>query len=247
MQDDSEFLRSYDVAAFERPSVAVDLVLMSVVGGAIVALLTRRREPPHQGRWALPGGFVGMKETLAEAAVRVMRDKARLTDAFVEQLYTFGAPDRDPRTRVISVAYVALLPAARLTVDVATDGDLRLARIALTDPAGDAAAAISDDGELALAFDHAAILGTAVRRLRGKLDYTPIAFTLLPPLFTLRELQEIHEAILGVALNKPAFRRRMLDKGWIAPTGEREANTSYRPAELYRRADPLAPSIVSGG
>ena len=249
MQDETEFLRDYDASAFERPSVAVDLVLMSVVGGAIVALLMQRREPPHQGRWALPGGFVGVTETLEDAAVRVMREKARLTDAFVEQLYTFGAPDRDPRTRVISVAYVALLPAARFTAAALAKSDLCLARIELdgTAPGDGAVAATSADSKLPLAFDHAAILGTAVRRLRGKLDYTPIALTLLPSRFTLRELQEIHEAILGVALNKPAFRRRMLDKGWIAPTGEHEANTSYRPAELYRRQEPHAPSIVSGG
>lgn len=227
--DESEFLERYDPSAFERPSVAVDLLLMSVVDGAPAVLLARRAEHPFRGRWALPGGFVGPRESLDEAARRVLGGKAHLADAYLEQLYTFGAVDRDPRTRVVSVAYLALLPAARFVAAP----ELTLARLVV--PAGGPVEARSAGGELLpLAFDHADMLATAVRRLRGKLDYSPLAFALLSERFTLRALQDVHEAIRGTRLNKPAFRRRMLDRGWLEPTGERETGASFRPAELYR-------------
>lgn len=233
MVSESEFLRSYSAAKFQRPSVAVDLVLMSVVGGAPAVLLMRRDEHPHRGRWALPGGFVGISEGLDAAAHRLLRQKAQMADAYVEQLYTFGEVSRDPRTRVISVAYFALLPPPRFHEALAKAEGLALARLTLSD---DGATAVAGGEALPLAFDHAEILALALRRLRGKIDYSPIAFALLPELFTLRQLQDVHEAILGTALNKPAFRRRMLDKGWLAPTGEREQGTSFRPAELFRFA-----------
>lgn len=232
-----EFLASYDPNAFERPSVTVDLVLMSVVDGAPAALLRRRYEHPFQGQWALPGGFVGIAEGLDGAARRLLVTEARLEDAYIEQLYTFGAPGRDPRTRVITVAYFALLPADRFAAALKESIDLTLAELVVSwsGEAGGPVAACSVDGEpLPLAFDHAEILGLAIKRLRGKLDYSPIAFALLGDRFTLRQLQDVHEAIRGEQLNKPAFRRRMLDRGWLEGTGEREAGTSFRPAELYR-------------
>ncbi|SFR85417.1 NUDIX hydrolase [Sphingomonas jatrophae] len=235
--DDAAFLADYDPNAFERPSVAVDLVLMTVVDGAPAALLMRRPAPPQQGCWACPGGFVGMAESLDEAAHRLLREKARMQGAYVEQLYTFGAPDRDPRTRIISVAYFALLPADRFAAAMAAGDDLTLARIAVpwAGEAGGPVEALAPDGTpLPLAFDHGDMLGLAVLRLRGKLDYSAVAFALLPERFTLRALQSVHEAILGAPLNKPAFRRRMLDRGWLEPTGEREVGTSFRPPELYR-------------
>ncbi|TCM20496.1 8-oxo-dGTP diphosphatase [Novosphingobium sp. PhB165] len=232
---EAEFLTGYDPGAYDRPSVAVDLVLMSVIGGAPAALLVRREEPPFAGRWALPGGFVRMDEGLDEAARRVLGDKAHMAGAYVEQLYTFGAVDRDPRTRVISVAYFALLPADCFAAALKADGSLSLARIAVPRTTGDVAGeAWSEDSALPLAFDHAQVLGLAVQRLRGKIDWSPVGFALLPERFTLRALQDVHEAILGVPLNKPAFRRRMLDRGWLEPTGERETGSSFRPAELFR-------------
>jgi 8-oxo-dGTP diphosphatase len=236
MTDESEFLTSYDATIYERPAVAVDLVLMSIVNGTPSALLIQRDEHPARGLWALPGGFVGINETLDAAARRVLREKARMDDAYIEQLYTFGAVDRDPRMRVIAVAYFALLPAERFSAALKANPPLTLARIAV-DWAGETGGPITtlgDQGPLQLAFDHADILSLSILRLRGKLDYSPVGFALLPPAFTLRQLQDVHEAILGVSLNKPAFRRRMLDKGWLQPTGEREAGTSFRPAELYR-------------
>lgn len=234
---DDEFLASYDASLFPRPSVTVDLVLMSIVEGVPAALLRRRGEHPFLGHWALPGGFIGIEESLDDAARRLLATEARLDDAYIEQLYTFGAPDRDPRTRVVTVAYFALLPADRFAAALKQSAELTLAELVIPWPSetGGPVTACDDDGSaLPLAFDHADILGLAIKRLRGKLDYSPIAFALLPELFTLRQLQDVHEAILGVRLNKPAFRRRMLDRGWLEGTGEREAGTSFRPAELYR-------------
>jgi 8-oxo-dGTP diphosphatase len=234
---EDEFLASYDPAVFARPSVTVDLVLMTMVEGVPAALLRRREEHPFLGQWALPGGFVGIDEGLDEAALRLLGTEARLEDAYIEQLYTFGAPGRDPRTRVVTIAYFALLPADRFAAALRQSAELKLAELTVpwSGEVGGPVTACDDDGAvLPLAFDHADILGLAIKRLRGKLDYSPIAFALLPELFTLRQLQDVHEAILGVRLNKPAFRRRMLDRGWLEGTGEREAGTSFRPAELYR-------------
>lgn len=223
---------------FPRPSVTVDLVLMTVRAGRLVVLLQRRSDPPYKGDWALPGGFVDVSESLDSAAARILSSKAGLpTLGWLEQLYTFGAPDRDPRMRVITVAYFALVPLDILASAIQSRADLHLAALDIDWPgeAGGPAMARSIEGELLpLAFDHADILGAAVKRLRGKIDYSTVAFALLSDLFTLRDLQDVHEAILGTRLNKPAFRRRMLDKGWIVGTGEREQGAAYRPAELYR-------------
>jgi len=239
--DEAEFLNGYDASPYERPSVAVDLVLMSLAGDSLAALLMRRDEHPFLGRWALPGGFVGPRESLDEAARRLLREKAHMETAYVEQLYTFGAVERDPRTRVISVAYFALLPAPLFAAALEASPALALARIEvpwLGEGGGPVEALGSGGGALPLAFDHGDMLALAIRRLRGKLDYSDIAFALLPEIFTLRDLQGVHEAILGTPLNKPAFRRRMLDGGRLEATGERETGTSFRPAELFRRKTP---------
>jgi 8-oxo-dGTP diphosphatase len=238
---DKAFLASYDPAAYERPSVTVDLVLLSVRDGALHALLMRRTQPPAEGRWALPGGFVRIDESLDEAARRVLHEKAHIASAFLEQLYTFGAVERDPRMRIITVAYYALLPAARFAKALEQSDELALAKVVTAwkgETGGRAEALAADGARLGLAFDHADILGLAVKRLRGKLDYSQVGFELLPPQFTLRALQDVHEAILGVRFNKPAFRRRMLDKGVLEPTGLREQGVTFRPAELYRFARP---------
>ena len=208
-------------------AITVDLVLMTVARGILSVLVQRRGEEPYVDALALPGGFVGIKETLDEAAMRVLAEKAGVAaqdSAWLEQLYTFGDPQRDPRMRTVSIAYFALLPHAVLERAVTSKADLALRPV--TEP-----------GE-PLAFDHAAIIAAAHERLRGKLDYAPLAFSLLPDLFTLRDLQTVHEAITGTVLNKPAFRRRMLDTGWIEATGQRESDKPFRPAELYSRTSP---------
>lgn len=234
---EAEFLAAYDPADYERPAVTVDLVLLGLRDGGPAALLRRREQHPDLGRWALPGGFVGPAEDLDAAAARVLREKAGLPGAHLEQLYTFGAVDRDPRMRIITVAYLALLDARALAEALEHEPDLLPAGIAVPVPdrPDGPVSVMSPKGEpLALAFDHGEILALAVRRLRGKLDYSNVGFALLPEQFTLRQLQDVHEAILGTTLNKSAFRRRMLDTGRLAPTGAREAGTSFRPAELFR-------------
>lgn len=226
---------------YDKPSVATDLVLMSVRAGRLAVLLQKRERDAEAGRWALPGGFVAIDESLESAARRVLADKARMAEAWVEQLYTFGAPDRDPRGRVITVAYFALLPEASFAAALAAAPDLVLAEVGVDWPGetGGPARALAGDGRaLPLAFDHPDIIGLAVKRLRGKLDYSDIAYALLPELFTLRELQQVHEAILATSLNKPAFRRRLLDGGRLEATGRREAGTGFRPAELFRHKRP---------
>ena len=228
---DAEFLASYDATQFERPSVAVDVALLTVADGVLRALVVERAEPPQAGLSCLPGVFVHMDESLEDAARRALAAKAGITaDVFLEQLYTFGEPARDPRTRVISVTYYALVAPETLA-----GADLRRVRVAWEGEAGGAVEVMSADGRpLPLAFDHAEILGMAVKRLRGKLDYSPIGFQLLPEHFTLRRLQDVHETILGRALNKDSFRRRMLALGQLEATGTREDDVEHRPAELYR-------------
>jgi 8-oxo-dGTP diphosphatase len=233
--DDLAFLASYDASRYPRPSVTVDVVLLTVRDGALTVLLGKRQAQPAMDRWALLGGFVGIDEALDDAAVRVLRDKAGLDNLFIEQLYTFGAPSRDPRTRVISVAYYALVDQVRLVnaVSAFENERLCLARLELADDRGPAQAFGADNERLQLAFDHDEILATAVRRIRGKLDYAPIGFELLPGTFSLRELRLVHESILGRPLNKDSFRRTILDRGHIVPTGRHAIGLGHRPPELY--------------
>lgn len=237
VSDDEEervFLASYDASRFERPSVAVDVALLSVDDGALHTLLLPRAAPPHKGRWALPGGFVGIQESLDEAAARVIARKTGVERVFLEQLYTFGAPRRDPRTRVISVAYYALVDRARLARDLDPSAIVARVEVPWEGETGGPVEVASDGRALPLAFDHADILGMAVKRVRGKLDYTPIGFQLLPERFTLAELQRVHETILDRPLNKDSFRRRMLASGQLEATGEHQQGVDHRPPELYR-------------
>jgi 8-oxo-dGTP diphosphatase len=233
--EDEAFLASYDPARFERLSVAVDVALLTASAGRLHALLVQRTVAPQRGSWSLPGGFVAPDESLDAAAARVLAAKAGLEDIFLEQLYTFGAVDRDPRTRVVSVSYYALVANERLSADLHEGQRLVPLQVPWSGERGGPVEALDADGQsLVLAFDHAAILGLTVQRLRGKLDYAPIGFELLPPLFTLRALQDIHETIRGETLNKDSFRRRVLASGLLEPTGRRQESVLHRPAELYR-------------
>ncbi len=233
--EEQVFLAAYDATEFDRPSLAVDVVILTVIDGGLQVALVERAEHPDKGRWALPGGFVRIDESLDSAATRVLTEKAGLSDVYLEQLYTFGDPGRDPRTRVVSVAYYALVDQARL--ESAHDSGLVFGRIDVPwegETGGPVDVRTGPGRELPLAFDHADILGMAVKRIRGKLDYTPIGFQLLPEKFTLRRLQDVHETILGRTFNKDSFRRRMLSSGLLEATGERESEVGHRPAELYR-------------
>jgi len=216
-----------DFKEYPKPSVAVDLAIMTVVDGQMKALLVDRPGDDVPG-WAMPGGFVQIDRSLEQAVERVLGEKVGLNSIHFEQLASYGAIDRDPRGRVISIVYLALCPAAALagqslaTIHVDWDGET-----------GGPAQALRNGKPLKLAFDHEDILGDVVKRLRGKLDYSRIGYALLPDRFTLREVQEVHEVILGKGLKKPPFRRKLLDRGMIVPTGEFETGSAFRPAELY--------------
>jgi 8-oxo-dGTP diphosphatase len=233
-QTEAEFLASYDATAFPRPSLAVDVVLVAAEEGHLHTVLYERTEHPGKGRFALPGGFVGLGESLEDAARRVLQAKAGLTGVFIEQLYTFGAVKRDPRGRVVTVAYFALVAAERLR-ELASGAVTATLAVAWPGETGGPVEALDAGGRaLRLFLDHADILGLAVKRLRGKLDYTPVGFQLLAESFTLRQLQDVHETIRGEPVNKDSFRRRMLATAHLEATGEREQDVPWRPAELYR-------------
>lgn len=216
--EDTASSQRYDPADYDRPSVTVDCVALGMHDDRLAVLLIRRDRPPFAGDWALPGGFVGIDESLEAAAARVLRDKAGLTAVSPEQVHCFGAVDRDPRMRIIAIAYRVLLDPERMAA-LPLREDQCLTPI---DPAG--------DGQ-GLAFDHDEIVRVTVERLRREID--DAAFALLPERFTLRALQGVHETVLGRTLNKPAFRRRMLERGVLQPTGEYEKGRAFRPAELY--------------
>lgn len=222
-----------------KPAIAVDLALITVVDGKLRCLFMKRLDASNVGGdWALPGGFVHINEAIEQTASRVLREKVGMENAYLEQLFTYGAVNRDPRERVVSVTHFALIPAESLDGLALENDHLLLAELRHDYDGTDKrrTIAITDEhGKLSLAFDHATIISDVARRLRGKLDYTGIALELLPEFFTLRQAQEIYEAILGQKLTKPAFRRKLLDRKIIEPTGRREIGSAFRPAELYTR------------
>ena len=206
-----------------RPALTVDIVTFTVREGRLNVLFIQRKHPPFQGEWALPGGFVDPDENLEAAASRELTEETGLGETYLEQLYTYGSPDRDPRGRVITVAYFAL---------ISSDASIR--------PEGgdDASQAkwFPIDELPALAFDHSDIVAYALRRLRYKLEYTAAAFELVPEMFTLSELQHTYEIILGEKLDKRNFRRRIQQAGIIESTNHQRVGEG-RPAQLFRYRD----------
>ena len=230
-----------DLDRFPHPHLAVDVALLTLHERALHALVLRRTEAPFAGALALPGGFVRIDEALPSAAARVLREKCRLEDVFLEQLFTFGDVRRDPRGRVVSVAYYALVPAARLLQVVDDERALCRVQVPWSGTTGGDVQLVDGAGKAQrLGFDHAAILGTTVQRLRGKIDYAPVGFELLPQQFTLLDLLEVHQAVQGKELNKDSFRRRMLGSGLLAATGRLRSDGAWRPAALYRFRQPKA-------
>ena len=210
-----ENIESMQKAALQ---VTVDIVVFTVQDQALKVLLIQRGVEPFRGQYALPGGFVLSGETLEEAAFRELREETGTEIVYLEQLYTFGDPGRDPRGRIVTVAYFALVPTDKAPL------------IAGTDAASTAWFAVS--ALPALAFDHAMIVDHAIRRLRNKLEYSTVGFELLPAKFTLSSLQSLHEAILGKALDKRNFRRRIEALGLVKPTKDMFA-TGRKPARLF--------------
>jgi 8-oxo-dGTP diphosphatase len=205
---------------YPRAALTVDCVVFGLDEQELKVMLIQRGLPPFEGKWALPGGFVRLDETLDEAARRELQEETGLSKIFLEQLYTFSEVDRDPRERVVSVAYYALVNLRDHQVHAATD-------------ARDAAWFGVHDVP-SLAFDHAEILRLALERLRGKLRYQPVGFELLPKKFTLSELQHLYELVLERTLDKRNFRKRVLAMDLLEETDEVQQDVAHRAARLYR-------------
>jgi len=205
---------------YPRAALTVDCVLFGLDEGDLKVLLIQRGLKPFAGKWALPGGFVRLQETLDEAALRELAEETGVTNVFLEQLYTFGDVRRDPRERVVSVAYFALVNLAQHPPKADTDASH--------------AAWFSVDDVPSLAFDHASILEAAFRRLKGKVRYEPIGFELLPEKFTLSQLQHLYEVCLEEPLDKRNFRKKILGMGLLLETDEIQQDVAHRAARLYR-------------
>jgi 8-oxo-dGTP diphosphatase len=205
---------------YPRAALTVDCVVFGFDEGDLKILLIERGLEPFKGQWALPGGFVRLDETLDEAARRELEEEAGLGNVFLEQLYTFGSVNRDPRERVVSVAYYALVKLSEHAAEAATDAvNARWVPISTVPK---------------LAFDHAEILRTALIRLKGKVRYQPIGFELLPRKFTLSELQHLYEVVLGTELDKRNFRKKVLSLGLLIGLKETQMTGRHRPAQLFR-------------
>ena len=219
----------YDPSEYERPSLTVDVVIytLSLDDQDLRVLLVKRDAEPYQNKWALPGGFVGINESLEDAANRQLAAKCGVQSVYTEQLYTFGELNRDPRTRVITIAYFALVSNEDIEANKTTSA-LETEWFSVFELPQ-------------LAFDHAEIIDTALTRLRNKLEYTTVGFELLPNEFTLSELQRAYQIILSEPLDKRNFRRKILQADILEETGRKTSEGEGRPAKLYRyRADAIA-------
>lgn len=212
---EQEFLKNYDSSDFAKPSVAVDLILFTVQENQLQVLLTKRQSHPFAGMLSLPGVFVGIDETLDQAAQRALYQKTGLHDIYFEQLYTWGDLNRDPRMRIISVSYYALIPADQI-------------QLSSQDTIFYPVDKIQD-----LAFDHAEMIRYGRERIRNKVNYTDIAFSLVPEEFTLPQLQKIYEILLGQDLYKANFRKKIAQQ--IIATDKMQSGTKHRPSRIYRK------------
>ncbi len=280
---EKEFLERYDPDRYEKPSVTVDMLILTVADEikenyrklpekVLKVLLIKRGDHPFMGHWALPGGFVGMDESLVEAAQRELKEETGITDLYMEQLYTWGDVKRDPRMRVISTAYMALADSHRLVLNASDDAD-DAQWFTVTVKLVEETKTITERGyclkknikvELfqgqttlwalveivksvegraqhtmrrlvearGIAFDHALMIHYAIERLRNKIEYSDIAFNLMPERFTLTQLQQVYEVILGTELLKANFRRKIADK--VIETDHYTKDAGHRPSKLYK-------------
>jgi 8-oxo-dGTP diphosphatase len=215
---------------YPHPAVTVDIVIFTIRDNKLKLLLIRRAYKPYQGKWALPGGFINMDEDLDAAARRELEEETGVSGVYLEQLYTFGAPKRDPRERVITVAYYALIPSEEIQLKAASDAE--------------AVGWFGMDELPELAFDHSDILKLAHERLVAKLDYSTIALQFLPKAFTLNEVQSIYEIIYQDEVDKRNFRKWILGLDQLVETGEMSKGAAHRPAKLYKAKNPNTVSII---
>ncbi len=207
---------------YERPSLTIDCVVfgLDVEEQDLKVMLIQRDIPPFKGQWALPGGFVRVGETLEQCALRELREETGIEEVFLEQLYSFGGLNRDPRERVVTIAYYALVNLNEHTIHATTDARN--------------AAWFSVSDLPALAFDHRQILDAALKRLKGKVRYEPIGFELLPKKFTLSHLQTLYEIVLERRLDRRNFRKKLLSMGLLIDLNEVQEDVAHRAARLYQ-------------
>ncbi|MBP2111042.1 NUDIX hydrolase [Paenibacillus silagei] len=281
--NEEQFLQNYNAGNYERPSVTVDMLIFTVMEReqnnyrklaekSLQLLLIQRGEHPFLGQWALPGGFVGISESVEEAARRELYSETNIDNIYMEQLYTWGEVDRDPRMRVISCSYMALVDRKALDVQAGDDAaaaawfdvsyhiletrrevleqDVRQETLVeiileseqeklsgvvkLTETIQGHVRQVSREivRSAGFSFDHLLMVQYAIERLRGKVEYTDIIFNLMPPLFTLSELQRVYEIILGKELLAAAFRRKIAER--VIETDQSTRDAGHRPSKLYR-------------
>ena len=266
-KNEEEFLKNYNSDIYEKLSMTADILLISVSSEdndnyrkneekRMSILLVKRKDYPYKDCWCLPGGFLEPKtETLEECAKRVLKQETNLEDIYLEQLYTFDSLNRDPRMRVISTSFVALVDKNRLTSMINQNAywfDLikrveTKDKVTLTLQKEDEVIEISIKKELKekttdryhysglnnthIAFDHDVVILTGLERIRNKLNYTDIVFNMMPKYFTLKELQQVYEVILGKKLLDPAFRRIIKDK--VKKTNKLDTGAGHRPSAMY--------------
>ncbi|MES2701034.1 MAG: NUDIX domain-containing protein [Bacteroidota bacterium] len=207
-------------ASYKKPSLAVDLVVFGYEDNKLSVLLLNRNEEPFKNEWTLPGGFVRMDDTFEETCTRILESKLGLAKLYLEQLYTFDDPMRDPRGRVVSVAYYSLINPARFKVVAGTmANDVKWFEVQKMPK---------------LAFDHKKIFAAALRRLRSKILYFPVGFELLDDLFTMSELHQLYECILGTEIDRRNFSRKILDADFIINTGIKREGVKNRQPDLYK-------------
>ena len=280
---EEQFLATYDASRFERPSVTVDMLIFTVTDEekknyrklpekVLRLLMIKRGDHPYIGQWALPGGFVQMDESLDEAALRELKEETNIDKIYMEQLYTWGDVNRDPRTRVISTSYMSLVDSSALSIKASDDADdakwftvscrlyqehktvndkgyvlQRLFKLSLSNDENDLSAIVkiikTVEGKVTkverevvesngIAFDHAKVIEYAIERLRSKIEYTDIAFNLMPELFTLTQLQQVYEVILDTELLKANFRRKTADM--VIETNKYTKDAGHRPSKLFK-------------
>ena len=224
-EGEQEFLKQYRPEQYASISITVDAIVIGVAKDttdnyrkldrqSLKILLVKRQQYPYKDCYSLPGGFVGEKEIFEDTLKRVLAEKTGLTDIYSEQLYTFGSVDRDPRMRIVSCAYISHVDLSRTKIK------------------GAEWFAIEDIARMELAFDHNQIIDEALKRLRGKINYTDIVFHMMPPEFTISELQEVYELILSKKLLPAAFRRTISEK--LEDTGKMTSNAGHRPSRIFR-------------